>query len=121
MEIEPAFAVAVIVTVLIFAFLGYETLRSRRNDERIRTTGRPATVVVVSATQTGTWINNNPELALKLKVREEGTAERDLAVEAVVPVQAAALFLPGGVLRVRLDPQNPDTFVFDEPWARPPE
>ncbi|MCW7541341.1 hypothetical protein OOT46_26370 [Aquabacterium sp. A7-Y] len=117
MKIDPLFVVPALVAVLVLSWLFYDSARTQRREQQLREAGTRARVRVVSASQTGHWVANNPELALQLVLSEPGRPERELSVRHVIPVQAAGLLVPGAVLQVRLDPHQPDVFVFDEPWA----
>ncbi|WP_257460358.1 hypothetical protein [Archangium lipolyticum] len=105
------------IVLFITLYLSYEVARQQKNAQRIRETGDLARATVVSARQTGSWIANNPVIAMTLRVSEDGQPDRELQAEKVVPVMASGLFMPGAVFRLLIDPMNPDDFLFDEPWA----
>src|ERR1700730_450377 len=55
-----------------FVFFSLRALRGRRDDERIRREGTPATATLLSANTTGMLINNVPQWKLRLRMDGAG-------------------------------------------------
>ncbi|WKB53781.1 hypothetical protein [Eleftheria terrae] len=121
MKVGPLLVVAMLAGAGFFGYVVYDSLRVERLEREIRNHGRPAVATVLSARQTGSWVANNPELELLLRIQEEGAPARQQQATKIVPLAAAALFQPGVEMRLRIDPKDPGAFVFDEPWDVPPD
>ncbi|MFP2905001.1 DUF3592 domain-containing protein [Pyxidicoccus sp. 3LFB2] len=112
----PYLVAAIILAVILY--LSFHEARAQKREQRLRETGNRVQATVVSARQTGSWIANNPVVAMTLRVSGDGQPDRELQAEKVIPVMASGLFMPGAVVQLLVDPMNPDEFIFDEPWAR---
>lgn len=75
-------------------------------NRRLLKSGKPAQAKIVSANQTGTYINDNPEVHFVLEVQPEG--ERPFSAEAqrVVPQIEIPQLQPGSLVNVRYDPRT---------------
>lgn len=118
MKIELIAVVVAVFCVAVSVYVITDTTRNARSRRELLAHGIPGVATVVSAKETGGWVANQPVLALVLKIKQDQQPEREQKVEEVIPVTAAALFQPGAVMRVRIDPKNPERFVFDEPWTK---
>jgi hypothetical protein len=78
-----------------------------QSNKALQTSGTPAQATIVSATQTGTFVNNNPQVALVLDVRPDGAPPFRAQAVQVVPLIAIAQIQPGAVVGVRYDPADP--------------
>lgn len=76
------------------------------------------TATVLSAVQTSSWVANNPVMEMTLEVQIDGQPKYTVQSLEAIPVSASARIYQGSVLRVRVDPKDPQKFVFDEPWAQ---
>jgi hypothetical protein len=94
---------AVLVGLLPVARLA---MRAQSN-RALLTNGTPAQATIVSAAQTGTFVNNNPQVALVLDVRPDGAPPFRAQAVQVVPLIALGQIQPGAVVAVRYDPANP--------------
>ncbi|WNG47379.1 hypothetical protein F0U60_27050 [Archangium minus] len=117
MPSDPTTYLVAGLVLLVVLYLCFHEARAQVMQKRLLETGDLARATVVSARQTGSWVANNPVLAMTLRVSEDGHPDRELQAEKVVPVMASGLFMPGAVIRLRIDPTDPNNFVFDEPWA----
>ncbi|MCB1887066.1 MAG: hypothetical protein KDH20_05645 [Rhodocyclaceae bacterium] len=102
---------AVFVGFLVYSQLGADA------DARLRASGKAAIAEVVSADQSGSWVNNNPVLDLALDVSLEGERYR-ATLRTMVPQVRLAMVQPGARLQLRVDPDDRGRVVIDEPWSR---
>jgi hypothetical protein len=74
--------------------------------EQLAMTGIPTTARVMQMQQTGTMVNNNPQVMATLQVNGP---QGPYAVQttAIVPIMNIAQFQPGAMVNVRVNPQNP--------------
>ncbi len=74
----------------------------------------PARLVVVSARETGTYVNERPRLELVLDVAPDGGPTYRVTKKATVPHTALADVRPGGVLRALVvGPEEPTSMEID--------
>jgi hypothetical protein len=57
-----------------FVYFSIRALRGRRDDDRIRSNGTPATATLLSATTTGMMTNNVPQWKLRLRIDGAGAS-----------------------------------------------
>ena len=82
-----------------FVFFSVRALRGRRDDERIRRTGTPATATLLGAQTTGLIVNNVPQWKLRLRIDGAGASyETVLKLCTFSPPENGATF------GVRVDP-----------------
>ncbi len=107
-----------LVAGLVLAGLVVWVVVGEGRHARLRATGLAASARVVAARQTGTWVNNNPEVALDLEVSVPGRAPYAATLKAVVPQLNLVAVQPGATLAVRVAPDDAGRLALDEPWAR---
>ena len=98
-------------------FFSLRALRGRRNEERIRREGTPATATLLDAKTTGWTINGVPQWALRLRIEGAGaTYEAKLKLLTYTPPPTGAVFT------VRIDPLRREHVVLtdDAPTAGAP-
>jgi hypothetical protein len=89
-----------------FVFFSIRALRGRRDDERIRRGGTPATATLLAATTTGMLINNVPQWKLRLRIDGAGASyETTLKLCTYSPPENGATFT------VRIDPMRREHVV----------
>jgi hypothetical protein len=101
-------AVAVLLIVL-FVFLGR---RSQKNQELMRD-GIHGTAQVLSAEQTGTYINHQPQVRLRLRIQAPGVEPYELTKRVTVPMIAVGTLGSGRPLSVAIDPGDRDRIAID--------
>ena len=94
-------------------FFSLRALRGRRDEERIRREGTPATATLLEAKTTGWTINGVPQWVLRLRIEGAGaTYEAKLKLLTYSPPPS------GSVFTVRIDPLRRDHVVLaDDPPA----
>jgi hypothetical protein len=92
-----------------FVFFSVRALRGRRDDERIRRQGTPATATVLAARMTGMLVNNVPQWALQLRIDGAGASyETKLNVLTFTPPD------DGATMSVRVDPMKRNHVVLSD-------
>ena len=98
-----------------FVFFSLRALRGRREDERIRHEGTPATATLLGAQATGLIINNVPQWKLRLRIDGAGASyETTLKLNTYSPPANGATFT------VRIDPVNRQHVVLANDDSAPP-
>lgn len=85
---------------------------------RIKETGIQGRALVVSALETGTYINNSPQLDLVLDVEIPGMEGRRVELKSCVSVLRLRNVQPGSWILAWADAEEPDRLAFE---FRPPE
>jgi hypothetical protein len=81
--------------------------------------GISATGVIQTVKQTGTWINENPEVEVAVQVTPEGQPSSYEAKRTfVVRVIHVPLVQPGKALKLHVDPADRMHIVLNEDWAK---
>jgi hypothetical protein len=104
-----------IVVALFLAFV-YRAM-SRRADrmEGLRQTGLPGTARVLEMTQTGVYINENPQVKMKLHIEATGIAPYDIEKKATVPLIALGALGSGRPLTLFVNPNDHNDVFID--WS----
>src|SRR5260221_13452780 len=68
--------------------------------------GIPAQATIRQVWQTGTFINENPQVGMQLEVRPPGGAPYIAQLNAVVPLINIPQFQPGKVMPVKISPED---------------
>lgn len=105
-------AVVIAVVIVMSGQFGAE------DDARLRKDGVAGAGRVLSATQTGSWVNNNPVVELQLEVRSPDASGYQVTLRSMIPQVNLAAIQPGAVLKVKIDRKDPGRVVLDEAWAR---
>src|SRR5665213_1591044 len=74
---QPTGAIVGVIWLLMgggFVFFSIRALRGRKDDERIRREGTPATATLLTANTTGMLINNVPQWELRLRIDGAGAS-----------------------------------------------
>lgn len=105
--------VAVLVGI-IYLLIGRRAARM----EGMRQTGLPGTAQVLEMSQTGTYINENPVVKMKLQVQAQGLAPYQVEKKATVPLIAIGMLGSGRPLTVYVNPQDHEDIFID--WSGQP-
>jgi hypothetical protein len=99
-----------------FVFFSVRALRGRRDDERIRRDGTPATATLLSAQTTGLIVNNVPQWKLRLRIDGAGAS-----YEAAMKLCTYNPPANGATFTVRIDPVRRQHVVLADDGAPVPE
>ncbi len=95
-----------------FGLWGIHTILAGLRERRAFRSGVRTTARVLGARPTGVHINHMPEMLIELEVALQPPVRSSLK-KVVHPGEMQAL-VPGTVLHVRVDPQNPSTAILDQ-------
>ena len=73
--------------------------------------GRPGTATITALRQTGTFVNDNPEVEMDLQVTVDGMTPYSATHRQVVATVAAPRFHPGAIVPVKVDPDEPTSLI----------
>src|SRR4051794_5732052 len=96
---------------LIYLAVGRATSRKLA----LRQTGLPGTAQVLEMAQTGVYINENPQVKMKLQVQAQGLAPYQCEIKATVPLIAIGMLGTGRPLTVFVNPNDHEDIFVD--WS----
>jgi hypothetical protein len=83
----------------------------QRKAQHLAVNGRPGTATITALRQTGTFVNENPEIEMDLEVSIDGTQPYPATHRQIIAMIAAPQFQPGATVPVRVDPANPVSLI----------
>jgi hypothetical protein len=86
--------------------------------QAMRQTGLAGTAQVLDMTQTGVYINENPQVKMTLQVQAQGIAPYTVEKKATVPLIAIGMLGTGRPLTVYVNPQDHEDIFID--WSGQP-
>src|SRR5919199_2836800 len=107
------FGVAVVIAIVYF-------LVNRRASamQELTQTGLPGQAQILEMTQTGVYINENPQVKMKLRVEARGLAPYECEKKVTVPMIALGMLGSGRPLSVYVDPADHENIYID--WSGAP-
>ena len=93
-----------LVITAVVLFVVFRLIRSMQPNRSILQNGIPAQATIRQVWQTGTFINENPQVGMQLEVRPPGGAPYVTQVNAVIPLINIPQFQPGTVVPVKISP-----------------
>jgi hypothetical protein len=105
-----------VVGVILLLF-GIGARRKAKENQRIDDTGLAGTGQIVGMTQTGMYLNEQPQIGLQLMVSVPGRNPYQVEVRQFVPLMLLARLQVGASLPVKVDQQDPSKVVID--WDAP--
>ncbi|HEV2813234.1 MAG TPA: hypothetical protein VGW10_08290 [Solirubrobacteraceae bacterium] len=79
--------------------------------QHLAVNGRPGTAPITAPRQTGTFVNENPEVEMDLQVTVDGMTPYAARHRQVIAMIAAAQFQPGATVPVKVDPAEPTSLI----------
>jgi hypothetical protein len=106
--IGPAIGILVTVGTLFFVFRLLGGLaKAKKEEARILSTGAPAQGQIMAVQQTGTYVNNNPQVVIVVQVTPQGGQPYQTQITKVVSMFEIPQFQVGTAVSLRIDPMNP--------------
>jgi len=99
-------AVITIVSMAVPAFIFYRLMKANADNQRLLKDGQPAVGQILSAQQTGAFINYNPQVRLTVDVQPLVGEPYQASVTTVVPMIALPRVQPGQTVDVRYDAED---------------
>ena len=104
----------------IFFFVGRRVGNIRGLRPRLLKTGLPTRALVKRIWETGMTVNNDPVLGFEVEVVDpKGVAPYLASVQQIIPRILVGGVLPGSVLGIETDPEDPEQIAID--WSIAPE
>ncbi len=111
------FIIPIVVTIVVLAsvvpmgFWVFKLLtgmhQQAKDEQRILATGHPAQGRIMAAQQTGTLVNNNPQVIFTIQVIPQGGQAYQTQLTKIVPLFEMARYQVGANVDLRVDPANP--------------
>jgi Short C-terminal domain len=101
-----------VVAAFLFSLYAWMSRRADQADE-LKREGVRGRARVLDLTQTGTYINENPRVKLRLHVDAPGVPQFEVTHTYTVPLVALGAFAAGDSLPVYMDPADPKKFTID--------
>ena len=111
--IIAASCVFTLVTIAGTGLLIWWIMKRMGPNTNILQNGIPAQATIRQVWQTGTFINNNPQVGMQLEVRPPGGAPYVAQVNVVVPLVNIPQFQPGTVVPVKISPTDASQVALD--------
>jgi hypothetical protein len=105
-----------LITLITLAGTGaliWYIMKAMGPNRQILQTGIPAQATIRQVWQTGTYINENPQVGMQLEVRPPNGAPYVTNVNAVVPLINIPQFQPGAVVPVKISPTDASRVELD--------
>lgn len=96
----------IILSFVVAGFIARRVNRSMQPSEEMLESGLEGTAIVKAIAQTGTWINNNPQVRFLLEVHPPGDEVYQHEMNKVVQIIDVPRIQPGMELKVLIDPAN---------------
>lgn len=106
-------AVITLASVAFAGFFVYRIFAQGAKNRAILQTGLPAYAVVLQLADTGTRVNDNPQVHILLEVRPHDRPPFQAQATTIVPMIALARVQPGATVTVRYNPQNPQEVALE--------
>jgi hypothetical protein len=100
------FGVAAIFILAPLAVLGFVTLSNVRTGAFARA-GIDAKGVILAAEQTGSYVNEQPQIAFRIRVERSDRSPYEVEHRAVISLMSLAALQPGTILDIKVSPRNP--------------
>ena len=105
-----------LITLVTLGSIGavmFFVFKALRPDPTIMKSGTPAQATIQNVWQTGTYVNNNPQIGMQLEVRPPNGVPYQAQVNAIIPLVNIPQFQPGAVVPVKIHPTDPSKVALD--------
>lgn len=99
-----AIAFAILIVALEIYIIFFD--KSGSDNKQYLALWKSAKAKVISVDQTGTFINNNPQVIIKLRVTPPNSKEYDLDLKHVVKLVDIPKIQSGKIINLKIDPEN---------------
>ena len=109
-----AFSVIIaLITLGGTGFIFWKVFSKMGEASRIRQIGVPATAQILQLADTGTTINDNPQVMLTMNVQSPQFGAYQVQTTAIISRLAIPRVQPGAMVPVKIDPTNPRNVALD--------
>lgn len=109
---QPDILIIIIASLAIPAAFIIPMVMNFKMKNRIMAEGLPGKAILISARQTGTLINNQPEMDLTVSVTAENGETWQTVTREIVPLDQLYAISPGTTFQIKYDPKNKNNLVF---------
>lgn len=116
---KPFYVVGAVYLVLMGLVFQWNPTRSIRQQRVRRGEGRPGVATIVRASDTGTSVNDQPQVRIDFEL-EVGGRTHEVSDKIVMERAKLALLIPGAKVNVLVDRVDPNVFHIDwDSWKAP--
>ena len=101
------FTIAAIFILVPLMVLGFVLLSNTR-DRAFARAGIDAKGVILSAEQTGAYVNELPQIAFRIRVERGDRPPYEVEHRTVISLTSIAALQPGAILDIKVSPKDPD-------------
>lgn len=101
------FGIAAIFILAPLAVVGFVALSNSRTRAFARA-GIDAKGVILAAEQTGSYVNEQPQIAYRIRVERSDRPPYEVEHRAVTSLTSLAALQPGTILDIKVSPRNPN-------------
>jgi hypothetical protein len=105
------------IVIIVFGLVFIKFIRPLFVASKLQKTGISATAVILEVSDTGTTINDNPQVKLKLEVQPAHRAPYQAETKILISRLQTSFFQPGSIIPVKIDPDNPKNIALDTTGA----
>jgi hypothetical protein len=109
--VEGSIVAGIVVIVFVLVFIKF--IRPLFVAGKLQKTGISATAVILEVSDTGTTINGNPQVKLKLEVQPAHRFPYQAETKVLISRLQTSYFQPGSIIPVKIDPNNPKNIALD--------
>ncbi len=102
-----------LVTLVSMGAVMFFVFKAIRPDPTIMKSGTSAQATIQNVWQTGTYINNSPQVGMQIEVRPPNGVPYQTQITAVIPLINIPQFQPGAVVPVKIHPTDPSKVALD--------
>jgi hypothetical protein len=102
-----------VVTLVSMGAVMFFVFKAIRPDPTIMKSGTSAQATIQNVWQTGTYINNSPQVGMQIEVRPPNGVPYQTQITAVIPLINIPQFQPGAVVPVKIHPTDPSKVALD--------
>ncbi len=102
-----------VVTLVSMGAVMFFVFKAIRPDPTIMKSGISAQATIQNVWQTGTYVNNSPQVGMQLEVRPPSGVPYVAQVNAIIPLINIPQFQPGAVVPVKIHPTDPSKVALD--------
>lgn len=105
------------VVGVVLLLIGLRVAAGSADADRVSRTGLPGSAQVTALTQTGMFLNENPQVKMDLLVQVTGKSPYTASRKEFIPLIMLSQISPGSTLPVKVDPNNANDVVIQ--WNQP--
>jgi hypothetical protein len=94
-------------------WVGIRSRHKAKRVDRVEQTGVAGQATITAMTQTGMYLNNNPQIKLELQVSVPGRASYASEHKSFIPLMMLGQIQPGASFPVKVDPADPQNVVIE--------